>query len=53
MAMKPKFLVFAILSLAIVFGLLAFRGAETRSGVQNATNSTPPVAPVPSLPLPK
>ena len=46
-------IIVALLFLAVILGALEFRIANPQSGVQDAINSVAPLAPVPSLPLPK
>ena len=46
-------IILAFLFLAVILGALEFRSANTQSGVKDATNPVAPLAPVPSLPLPK
>ena len=46
-------IIIALLFLAVIVGALEFRSANTQSGVEDAINSVAPLAPVPSLPLPK
>lgn len=46
-------IILALLFLAVILGALEFRSGNTQSGVEDAINSVAPLAPVPSLPLPK
>ena len=46
-------IVIALLFLAVIVGALEYQSASTQSGVEDAINSVAPLAPVPSLPLPK
>ncbi len=46
-------IIIAVLFLAVIVGVLEFQSASTQSGVEDAINSVAPLAPAPSLPLPK
>ena len=46
-------IIIALVFLVVVVGALEFRSANTKSGVEDAINSVAPLAPAPSLPLPK
>ena len=46
-------IILAFLFLAVILGALEFQSANTQSDVEDAINSVAPLAPVPSLPLPK
>ena len=46
-------IIIALVFLALIVGALEFRSANTQSGVEDAINSVTPLAPAPSLPLPK
>ena len=51
--MTRTLIILAFLFSAVILGALEFRSANTQSGVEDAINSVAPLAPVPSLPLPK
>ena len=46
-------IIVALLFFAVIVGALEFRSANIQSGVEDAINSVAPLAPAPSLPLPK
>ena len=46
-------IIIALLFLAVTVGALEFRSANIQSSVEYAINSVAPLAPTPSLPLPK
>ena len=46
-------IIITLVFLAVIVGAWEFRGANTQSGVEDAINSVAPLAPAPSLPLPK
>tara|TARA_B100000212_G_C27053765_1_gene396781 strand:+ start:385 stop:540 length:156 start_codon:yes stop_codon:yes gene_type:complete len=46
-------IVIALLFLVVIIGALEYQSASTQSGVEDAINSVAPLAPAPSLPLPK
>ena len=46
-------IIIGLLFLAGIVGALEFRSTNTQSGVEDAINSVAPLAPAPSLPLPK
>ena len=51
--MTRRPIIIALVFLAVIVGALEFRSANTQSGVEDAINSVAPLAPAPSLPLPK
>ena len=46
-------IVIALLFLAVIIGALEYQSLSTQSGDEDAINSVAPLAPAPSLPLPK
>ena len=46
-------IIIALVFVAVIVGALEFRSANIQSGVEDAINSVAPLAPAPSLPLPK
>jgi hypothetical protein len=46
-------IVIALLFLAVIIGALEYQSSSTQSGDEDAINSVAPLAPAPSLPLPK
>ena len=51
--MSRTTIIIALLFLAVIVGVLEFQNASTQSGVRDAINSVPPLAPAPSHPSPK
>jgi hypothetical protein len=51
--MTRRPIIIALLFLAVIIAALEYQSASTQSGVEDTINSVAPLAPAPSLPLPK